>query len=219
MFTLALTSEKGLWEELWEYFVDTYFSPDMPHLENIQVGTGSLVSLRLIIIGLTLGIIVASICTLYTKRYIGDFVRKMLYEECFDERSAMTLYDLGYMKSPGVRGVVKTGGSLSRLVRCVEEDQFLAAAAEERAAFEEAHKNDSKKPKYKPPQFRRDCNTMHFYIPEEKKYTADIRFDNKGANFGSVILICIGALLICMLLCYILPDMIKMVDNFISVMK
>ena len=41
-------------EELWEYFVDTYFSPEIPNLENISFGTGTLVTLKTIIIGLVL---------------------------------------------------------------------------------------------------------------------------------------------------------------------
>ncbi len=219
MLTFALSNQPGLFEELWAYFVEKYFSPSVPYLENFSFTTSSMMSLRMIIIGITFGIILAAISTVYTKRYIGDFVRKLLYEECYDAKRAMTLYDLGYLKNPGVRGVIKSGGSLSRWVRCVEEDEFMAEIAKKRAEFEEAHKNDKKKPKFKEPEFKRDCNTMHFYIPEEKKYAADIKFDAAGTHLGAVILVVVGAIILCMFLCYILPDMIKLVDNFISVTK
>lgn len=219
MLSLILASEKSLGAELWEYFLDKYFSVEVPYLENFSVQSNALVSFRWIIIGITIGIIIAAICTVYNKRYIGDFVRKVIYEECFDKDSAKTLYDLGYLKSPGVRGVIKSGGSLSRWIRCVEEDEFLAQVEKTREEFDQAHKDEPKPPKFQEPEFKRDCNTMHFYLPEEKKYAAEIRFEDKGAHWGSVFFVAIGAIALCMFVCYMLPDMIKFVDNFISVMN
>ena len=214
-----LAKEPSLIEELWEYFVDKYFSVDLPYLENFTIETGGLISLQGIIIGITVGLIIASAGTIYNKRYIGSFVRRVISCGCFDAKSAKTLYDLGYLKSPGIRGVIKSGGSLSRWVRCAEEDEFLVEVEKKRAEFEEAHKNDEKKPKFIEPEFKRDLNTMHFYIPEEKKYAAEIRFEDKGANVGAFILVVLLSLAICALVCYFLPDLIKMVDNFISVVK
>ena len=60
---------------------------------------------------------------------------------------------------------------------------------------------------------------MRFYIPEEKKYTAEIRFDAKGASIGTFIVVVVAALLTCALICYFLPDLLKMADNFISIAK
>jgi len=217
--SIILSNQKSLIEELWEYFNETYFSPDMPYLENISFGSGTLISMQTIILGITIGIIVASASSIYSKRYIGEFVRKVIYEECFDARSAKTLYDLGYLKSPGVRNAIKSYGSLSRWIRCVEEDEFFAEIEKKRAEFEAAHQDDEKPPKFIVPEFKRDLNTMHFYIPEEKKYAAEVKFEKKGANWGSFILVTAISLVLCAFVCYILPDVIKMVDNFISIFK
>lgn len=219
MLYFANAGKQGLLEELWEYFVDKYFTLDMPYLENLSIGSSALNTIRLLIVGITVGIIIASISTVYSKRYIGDFVRKLLYEECFDANSAKTLYDLGYLKSPGVRGVIKSGGSLSRWVRCVEEDEFMTEIGKKREEFAESHKNDTKPPKFKEPEFKRDCNTMHFYIPEDKKYAAEVKFDSKGANFISLLLVIIVSVAICAFVFYMLPDVIKMVDNFITIIN
>ena len=211
--------EKSLLVELWEYFTEKYFTVDLPYLENLSLGSGSLISLGGVIIGIAIGIVIAAICTVYNKRYIGDFVRKLIYEECFDAGSAKTLYELGYLKSAGVRDVIKSGGSLSRWVRCVEEDDFLSELEKSRQAFDEEHKNDIKKPKFKEIEFKRDLNTMHFYLPRDKKYAAEIKFDDKGTSWGAVILVIIGAVLFAAFACYMLPDILKLIDNFISVMK
>lgn len=215
----CLAKEQTLFEELWGYFVDKYFSIDLPYLENFSIKSGGLVSIRGIIIGIAVGIVIAAACTVYNKRYIGSFVRRVISCRCFDAASAKTLDELGYLKSAGVRGVIKSGGSLSRWVRCTEEDEFFAEIEKKRAEFEEAHKDDAKKPKFVEPEFKRDLNTMHFYIPEEKKYAAEIRFEDKGANFGVLIVVIIAALLLCAFICYFLPDLLKMIDNFISITK
>ena len=218
MLNLFFANEKGLIEELWEYFVDTYFSADVPYLENYSLGTGSLVTLQGIIIGLTLGMAIAAIGTVYSKRHLGDFIRKLMYEECFDKESAKTLYELGYLKDPGVRGAVKSRGSLWRWARCVEEDEFFAEIDRKKAEFDEAHKDEKKPPKFKAPEFKRDVNTMHFYLPEEKKYAAEIKFDAKGANLPTVLIVLFLSLILCAFACYILPDVLKLIDNFIGIM-
>lgn len=219
MLNIVISSEQSLFEELWEYFVDKYFTIDMPYLENISMDTGSLVTIPSIIIGLILGIVIAAGCSIFNKRYIGGFVRHIIYNECFDASSAKTLYDLGYLKSPAIRSVIKSSGSLSRWVRCVEEDHFIEEIAKKREEFEELHKNDAKKPKFKEPPFKRDLNTMHFYIPKERKYAAEIKFDDKGAHLGTFIIIVVLAIILCAFLFFIMPDILKMIDNFISIMK
>jgi len=216
---LFSANEKSLIEELWEYFETTYFSPEIPRLNNFTLGTGTLVTLKTILIGLTFGIIFASFITIYNKRYLGGFIRKLLHEECLGASSAKTLEELGYAKSFGVKHAIKTDGTLSRWVRCVEEDEFLAEIEKKRTEFEEAHKADEKPPRFKEISFKRDLNTMHFYILEEKKYAADVKFDAKGANWGSFALVAVVSILLCAFLSFVLPDIIKMVDNFISVMK
>lgn len=219
MLNLFLSNEKGLLEELWEYFVDTYFSADVPYLENYNLGTGSLVTLQGIIIGLSIGLALASIGTIYSKKHLGDFVRKLIYDECFDAKSAKTLYELGYLKDAGVRGAVKSGGTLSLWARCVEEDEFYSALETKREEFNEAHKNDEKPPKFKEPEFKRDVNSMHFYLPADKKYAAEIKFDSKGANWIAALLICLVSLVFCIFACYIVPDVLKLIDNFIGIMQ
>lgn len=219
MLNVILSDQPNLISELWEYFVDKYFSPEIPYLENFSLGTGTMLSAQLIILGITIGLIIASACNIYTKRYIGDFIRKVIYEECFDASSAKTLYELGYLKNPGIRNVIKSNGSLSRWIRCVEEDEHLAKIEQMRIEFEEKHKNDKKPPKFIAPEFKRDCNTMHFYLPEEKKYAADIRFDSKGANWISFLLVTVISIVMCAFVCYVFPDILKMVDNFLSIIK
>ena len=210
---------KSLIEELWEYIEETYFSPEIPTLNNFDFGTGTLISLKTILVGLTVGLILASLITIYNKRYIGSFIRKLLSEECFDQESAKTLDELGYLNNLGVRNALKTDKPLSRWIRCVEEDEFLDEIVKKREQYEEKHKDDPKAPKYKELSFKRDVKTMHFYVPEDKKYTIDVKYDAKGANWVSIILVAAISIAACAFLSFALPELIKMVDNFITVVS
>ena len=218
-FFSEVQTEKSLFQELYEYFDETYFSPDMPHLENISFGAGTLISLKMILIGITLGLIFASFITIYNKRYIGGFIRKMLKEGCHDASSAKTLEELGYSKKIGIKYALRSGSPLSRWARCIEEDEFIANMKKKREEFEEVHKNEKNAPKFKEVEFKRNVKTMHFYIPEEKKYAADVKFDAKGANWISFVLVAVVSIALCAFLSFVLPDLIKMADNFISTVK
>ncbi len=219
MLYLFLNDEKSLIEELWEYFIDSYFSPEIPNLNNISFGTGTMISLRMILVGFMFGLIIASFITIYNKRFIGGFVRKLLKEECLGIDSAKTLHELGAEKNLLIRFSLREGSPLSRWVRCSEEDVFYAQMAKKREEFEEAHKDEKKPPKFKEISFKRDTKTMHYYIAEEKKHAADIKFDAKGANWISFILVAVISIILCAFLSFVLPDIIKMIDNFISVVN
>ena len=219
MITSLILKEKNLLEELYEYFNEKYFSVDMPYLENFNVQSNALFSFRTIIIGITIGIIIASISSVYNKRHLGEFIRTLIERDCMSPENSKTLEELGYDKKLGVVMTVKSGGTLSRWARCREEDEFYASLALKKAEFEEAHASEKKPPKFIEPEFKRDYKTMHFYLPEEKKYAAEVKFDPKGSRWGGVVIVAIFAIALCAFLCYILPDAVKLVDNFITVMN
>ena len=214
-----MLQEKSLFEELWEYFSDKYFSVDMPYLENFSIKSNALFSFRILIIGITIGLVIASAMSVYNKRHIGSFIRTLISEGCLGADKAKTLEELGYIKNIGVRSAIKSGGTLSRWARCREEDEFVEAVKKQMEEFEENHKNDPKPPKFKEPEFKRNLNSMHFYLPSEKKYAAEIKFNDKGARWWAVALVAVVAIALCAFICYILPDAIKMVDNFVTIMK
>lgn len=211
--------EESIWRVLWEYISEKYFSVELGTYENFTIETGGLISISGIIVGLTLGMIVAAGMTVYDKKHLGGFVRKLISEECFDRESAQTLYDLGYYRSPGVRGSLKRGTVFARWVRCVEEDEYLEEIEKKRAEFETAHENDAKRPRFKAPEFKRDCNTMHFYLPEDKRIGAEIKFSSRGANWFVFAIVAVIAIALCIVICRMLPDLLQLVDNFIGLMN
>ena len=59
----------------------------------------------------------------------------------------------------------------------------------------------------------------HFYIPEELRYTADIKFDKKGASWvGAIIGIVVLAIMMVIAL-IALPNVTKFIDNLVGFFK
>ena len=68
------------------------------------------------------------------------------------------------------------------------------------------------------PQYRMDVENDHFYIPDEEHYRAEVRFDNQGSGWRAFMLVCIVAVMAAALICFLLPDMIQLVDNMIGIL-
>lgn len=210
----SLSSEPSLWEELWDYFNDKYFTPDYGDYQYIELGEGSMFSLQSIVLAFIIGIILASIAAIFNKRVLGEFVRKLLSEEIHSPEKAQTLEQLGYLKNTTIRSALKHGTTLRRVVKCVEEEAYLAEMEQKRAEFEAA--NTDPRVKFKEIPFVMDVSAAHFYIPEDMRYMSDIKFDKKGTNwlvFGGVI---VGAVAMGLLVIWLMPQLLQMLDNFLG---
>ena len=205
--------------DIGDFLKETLFSLEMPHYENFSVQSNALFSVKWIIIGITVGVIIAAISTVYNKRYIGGFIRLLIYRDCLDESRAKTLGELECDRRPGIRSAIRSGGSLSRWVRCAEEDQYYRELAAKETEHKGKHKDEAHPPKINDPLFKRDCNVMHFYIPEELRESAQKKFNEDGASWIAVAGVSVVAIVVCVLACYFVGDILTYVDNFISLIN
>ena len=211
-------SEVSLLRELWAYFVEKYFTLDISQYQNLnmEIGGGGVINLSWAIVGLCLGIVVASFLAVYEKKGLGEFVRKLLDEECYTPESAKTIAELGYRKSSAVRYALRAG-SLSKVVICTQKAEYDAKTAEKQQEYEANATPVS--PKFKSFAYRINFETDTFYIPKDASYAAELRYDKKGSGIAAV-LISIGvALLLAAFIIFILPDMLQLLDNFIGVLS
>ena len=188
MFWMALDAGGGFFsslKKLWNAFYDTYLT-DRTY-ENLSLGSGSLISVRTIVIGIFLGIALALLVSVYHKRFLGALVRKLTCEGICSAELAKSLPELGVADRLLLRSAVKRSVSLRRVVRCREEEEFYRAQEEAKLAHEEKRKTDRSLKKFRYSDFRVDPDAHHFYVPEELKYTAEIKFDSKGTSTGMLI--------------------------------
>lgn len=213
----ALSEEMSLWEELWAYLEGKYFSVDLGQYRHLNLGSGSLITLRNVILGICGGIIIASIMMAYEKNKLGKFVRAVIKEQCLWPDKAMTLEQLGFQGDSAIKSNLRRNSSvLSKVVKCVEREAFQKDVSDMREAY--IAQTGSEKG-FVEPKFEMDLQNAHFYIPDEEHYAADIRYDNTGSGWRAFLLVIIVTTVIAVLVCFLLPDMLQMVDNMIDILK
>ena len=60
---------------------------------------------------------------------------------------------------------------------------------------------------------------MDFYIPDEEHYRAEVRFEEKGSGWRALVLVILVSIVGAALVCFLLPDMIQLVDNMIGILS
>lgn len=210
--------ELTLWEELWNYIQEKYLSMNTAgRYEYLDVSNGGVVTVRNIIIGLFIGIVIAAVAATVDKGHLGGFVRKLISEECLTPESARTLSELGYGRSPAVRGSLKRGSVLGKIVHCVEREAHERDMEAARAAYAEAHGGSDHG--FEPLPFRMDASEAHFYIPQDEKYAAEVRFEHGRAGGLTLVLVFVFSVIGMGALLLFMPDVLQLVDNLIGILK
>ena len=211
--------EMSLIEELWQYFLNKYFSVrfEEHNYQNINLGSNSLLSAQVIILSMFLGIIIAAAIAMFQKRTLGDLVRALDREDANTPERAMTLEQLGLLRNAAIKEGLRRGTSLKRVIRCVEEEAYLAEQEQKR---EELAASDPKAAqKWKDIPYRYDFFQDHFYIPEDKMFGATSLFAKKGTDPLRFVITVIACIVFASVVCWLLPDMVQLADNFIGFFK
>ncbi len=183
--------------ELISYFQETYFSIHFGAYDNFSVTEQAAGIINKIIPALIWGIILAAIATVYCRRIVGDFVRALIKKEALSPEAGVTLFDAGAFRNTIIRRELCRGAFLRKVVFCREEQDFLAE-------------------KGKDATYKIDFTKDHFYIPEDLKYRAEIRFNQKGSGWLSVVLTVVLVPVIVGLLCRFMPNILQFADSIIT---
>ena len=87
----------NLFEELYYYFKETYFSPDLSAIENFETYDMERF-LPYLVVGLCAGVFIATCCSYYVNNYLGSIVHELYSRRIFTEKEAKSLDDLGLNK-------------------------------------------------------------------------------------------------------------------------
>lgn len=150
-----------------------------------------LIDLNYILIGLYVGIVVGLVVMCYRKGHMGKAVRAILKAEAYSEESAKTPEELGLAKSRTLLRALRLG-KFGGLVKSVGFDPL------------------DKKPDY---------SAERYYIPEDRRYQAEDRYSRRGVGIPMVIFWAIFLIPVFMLLRFAIPELLQMLDNFISGLK
>lgn len=200
------SEEKGriaaLIEELYVYFKETYFTIDYGEYGNLGIDpyNGSTFRVETFIIFAVIGMVIACFMGSFNKGTLGQFVRDLISEECFSPESAKTLTELGYLKNTAVRASLKRGYTLKSVVRCVEEDNGTLIT----------HDNKNGTVSF---------NEAHFYVPEELKYRAAVRFAGKKTSKLVYIFLPVIAIALIIFFIKVFPNLLAMLNDFVGMVR
>ncbi len=202
----------NIFDDIWSYFFDSTAGADGVggYYGNLGFENNPLFSLRLAILFTFIGAAIACVAMVYNKQSLGKIVRKLAYDGCTSPEKAKTLEELGFAKSYTVKNAVCRNVTLRRFVKCVEEEEFYAA----QAAAAEGSSADKKAAYYI------DTKTDRFYLPEELRIRAEIRYERKGSGkisaFLAIALLAVALVLVLLFLPQLLGAANDIVGFFVK---
>lgn len=220
--TVLMNSVVKGWIETFKGWLYEFFNPTLEGYVNFDFGSGEMLNIRIMIFSIFIGVLLASLYTIYVKKVVGAFVRKLLSLGCLSEETAKTIGELGFLYNPFVRRALR-GSLLASTVSCVCPAEETIAAADEGS---EAAQSDDAEPSapgsadasQKPTRKgTKDPETVRYYIKEEKKYIAQMRFNARGSGWPTFFFVLLISLICIFLIFAFLPQILRFLDNTISI--
>lgn len=226
-----------LLEQLYQYFEEYYFLSSLGEYENFEIEP-TVNTLLVIIGGLCLGMMIATVLAFVQKRVVGSFIRALLSRGAHDEQSALSLADLSLDKNGFIKHELSYASAIRKTVTILDGGECFTYRDELVRAFpeyaedtpKEKEGGEEEKPsrrervkgffffkKFKPR--RLDFKTARFFIPEDERIRASLRFDKKGTSALYLVIAFFLILLVFFLLLRFLPFFVNMLDVSITNIK
>ena len=207
-------------EDNWFKIISDIFALEMGEYENLGFGDFAFSNLRGIIVGMVAGIIIASYLSIFNKRVHGSFVSSVIELGATSPETAKTLSELGYMRNSAVRSAIRSGNTYRGILRCVEAGEYYFARELARGEYEaRAAASGESAPAFESPDYTFDFEKARFYIPEDKHYSASIRFAKKGTSVFSAIAMTVASIVLLWAMLRFLPDIMQLLDNFVGMIN
>ncbi len=156
----------------------------------------NLSGINLIIWSMYIGILLSTFYSYYQKRIIGGFVTHLLKEGANTPDNAKTLKDLGYLRHAAIRRELSKPAPLRKVVWEADDE----------------HKEGEDGVIYCARETALDLNTGRFYIPEEKRIEAELRYETKGNDLFAVIMSVVVFFALAVLACAFLPTLMEVIQ-------
>ncbi len=195
--------------------IANFFSIPAREYENFTLTHAAAKTITSVVLAICLGVILAALYNFYIRRVPGGVARLLLSREALSPETALNAEELGLLDKPFALWELLRGVSLRHIV-CAVPKADAAKGEKEPAEGEKAQEGESapakKKKGSEEPIF--DAETR-FYIPEDRKYRAQVRFEKEGNGAGGLALTCIGTVALGFALIKLIPVVLALVDNFL----
>ncbi len=211
--------QNSVLHELLTYFEERYFQIQFGAYEHISLGASASSMAQTILLALVIGIIVASVSVAYTRIKYGNFVRKLIRYGCQSPETAKTLKELEEFQNSSIRRALIRSSLLKKYVVSVLPPSTVSmdlsrSEAEEQIKQEQNPGFFERIGKLK--QKAADFSVARFYLPEDLRIQAEVRFEKKGSGWLVVLITVVVTIIGAALICRFLPDFVWLLDNLIG---
>lgn len=163
------------------------------------------VTVELIIWGLYIGFVVACAGMAYAKRVPGKIIRALEGKQAFSEETAVTLEEIGFNATSRVKKALAFGSVPRKYICALDDEATVVEPKTSRfAAFLRKVFIGEKKRCHV-----YDFSKQRWYLAEEKRHQAALRYDPKGCNVQMVVITAIILFVIALALSFLAPDLVK----------
>lgn len=175
--------------------------------ENTVFLTYDELMLYLVVMGLAIGLMIGVVVSYITRINSHRAVKALLFEGCLSPDTAKTVGQLNIRKKRQVKGIIKNGRHLEKVILCANLDDFTI---EQGKGFGKFWKE---KVLGKEAQAKIDFDTARFYIPEEKRIHAEVRYSNEGMSPVALVITLVIIAGVAVAALYLIPDLLQMAEN------
>lgn len=169
--------------------------------------------LPIIIWGIYIGIMIGVLGSIITRIYSGRLIQALVKNGASDAASAKTLAELGLGRQFVIKHMLKKEqSSLRRYVICANESDFAPKPNKFKVFWHEKFIREEIPTVL-------DLNAAKFYIPEESRITAELRYQTEGHPIINFVFAAVVLFAAAMFAVYAVPELLQMLDNFITQVK
>ncbi len=151
------------------------------------------ISLAFLLFSAVIGIIIACAFMLYQIKVPGKLVRALSDKEAYSEETAVSAAELGYKREWLLRFMLSGNGALAKYVAVI------------------SHEKDKRG--------KDILATANFYLREETKDRAQMRYNKNNASAGALIAAILLFSALAVALYFVIPELITMLKNFVESVK
>lgn len=191
-------------EKIKEFFTQLLYGGSDMQYENFSFGN-SIVTYRMMILAIMLGIIIAATVAFYKRKVPGKMVIALSEAGANCPEKAKTLAELGLS---GKKGIIYSlaRGTLGRMLYSVEKDAYN----EKMKAELDGGKGGKK---VKIVAFRHRPTSDRYYIPEDREKAMVKLFSEKGSGIFSYILTIVLCIVMAAMLFTLVPWFLEIIDG------
>ncbi len=166
----------------------SFFTIEARDYTNFTVDADARTMIRNVILAFAVGVLLATFYAFYQKNVPGAIVHALLRAEAFSVETARTPGELGFGKNIFVLFELKHNAMLKKVISCVTKKSDTGEEEDSEA----------------------------YYIPEELKYRAEVRYEKKGNGPMALIITAVVTIVAAILLIRLMPNLLAIADNILK---